>query len=173
MRIVKDLLNLTKKVQETTVKELLLPQEIAPSESYPILPYTLFKNTRGYLEKINHQINKCYRESCYDACAVMIRRLIEVLIIEVFDHFGLVKKIQNQDGDFFSFENLISKMLAESSWSLGKITKKAFQQKQFKAIGDLSAHGRRYNTRRDYLGERIIDLRVVVEDLLYLADLKK
>jgi len=81
---VKDLLNLTKIVKETIDEKLLLPQEIAPSDSYPILPYILFENTRGYLEKINHQINACYRNTCYDACAVMIRRLTEILIIEVF-----------------------------------------------------------------------------------------
>jgi len=173
MKIVRDILNLTKTIKETADKELLPPQEIAPSDSYPILPYTLFENTRGYLEKINYQINTCYQKSCYDACAVMIRRLIEVLIIEVFNHHGLAQKIKNPDGDFLCLEDLIDKILAEQGWSLRKNTKKALQKKHFKTIGDQSAHSWRYNAYRTYIDDIKIELREVSEELLYLAGLRK
>lgn len=173
MKIVRDILNLTKKVKETTDRELLPPEEIAPSDTYPILPYTLFENTRGYLEKINHQINSCYRNACYDACAVMIRRLIEVLIIEVFNHRGMTQKIQNPDGDFLFLEDLINKILAETSLGLRKNTKKALRKKEFKTIGDQSAHGWNYNAHRTYIDDIKTELREVSENLLYLANLKK
>ena len=173
MRIAKDILNLTKKVKETIDKELLSQQEIAPSDTYPILPYALFENTRGYLEKINHQINTCYQKACYDASAVMIRRLIEILIIEVFNHHGMAQKIQNPNGDFLYLEDLIDKILAETSWSLRKNTKKALGKKHFKTIGDQSAHGWRYNAHRTYIDEIKTELREVSEELLYLANLKK
>ncbi|TET73858.1 MAG: hypothetical protein E3J56_03460 [Candidatus Aminicenantes bacterium] len=138
-----------------------------------MLPYTLFENTRGYLEKINHQINSCYRDACYDACAVMIRRLIEVLIIEVFNHRGMAQKIQNPDGDFLYLEGLINKILAETSLGLRKNTKKALRKKEFKSIGDQSAHGWNYNAYRTYIDDIKTELREVSENLLYLANLKK
>lgn len=173
MKTVKDILNLAKKVKETTDKELLPPEEIAPSDSYPVLPHSLFDNTRGYLEKINYQINSCYEKACYDACAVMIRRLIEVLIIEAFEHHKISNKIKDQKGDFFYLENLINKTLTETSWNLSRTTKNALQRKSFKTIGDQSAHSRRYNAKRTYIGDVITDLRTVSEELLYLSNLKK
>lgn len=173
MKVAKDCLNIAKKVKEYIDQELLPPQEIAPSERYVLLPHSLFENTRGYLEKINHQINSCYIKACYDACAVMIRRLIEVLIIEVFEHHKLSHKIKNNNGEFFFLGELINKTLEETSWNLSRNTKAALQRKHFKMIGDQSAHSRRFNARRGYIDDIIADLRAVSEDLLYLANLKK
>lgn len=173
MKQAKDILNIAKKVKQIIDKELLPPQEITPSERYDVLPHSLFENTRGYIEKINYQINKCYQKACYDACAVMIRRLIEILIIEVFEYNKLSHKIKNQDGDFLYLEGLISKIIAETSWNLSRNTKRALQKRQFKEIGDQSAHSRRYNARRKYIDDIISDLRTVTEELLYLASLKK
>lgn len=173
IKVAKDILNIAKKVRDTTDKELLPPQEIIPSERYDVLPHSLFENTKGYLEKINHQINSCYQKACYDACAVMIRRVMEVLIIEAFEHQGLSDKIKNQDGDFLYLNDLISKTLAETSWNLSRNTKTALRRKHFKTIGDQSAHSRRYNAKRKYIDDIITDLRTVSEELLYLSNLRK
>lgn len=173
MKAPKDYLDIAKKVKEIIDKELLPPEEIAPSDTYPILPYTLFESTRGYLKKINYQINRCYRNACYDACAVMIRRLVEVLIIEVFKHQGITQKIQNPDGDFLYLEDLINKILAETNLGLRRNTKKALRKKEFKTIGDQSAHGWNYNAHRTYIDDIKTELREVSENLLYLANLKK
>jgi len=173
MKIAKDYLNIAKKIKEIINEELLPPQEITLSERYDVLPHSLFENTKGYLEKINHQINKCYKEACYDACAVMIRRLVEALIIEVFESHRISHKIKNGKGEFLYLDELINKTLAETSWNLSRNTKTALQRKHFKKIGDQSAHSRHYNARRGYIDDIINDLRAVSEDLLYLANLKK
>jgi len=173
MKIAKDCLNIAKKIKEIINEELLPPQEITLSERYDVLPHSLFENTKGYLEKINHQINKCYKEACYDACAVMIRRLVEALIIEVFESHRISHKIKNGKGEFLYLDELINKTLAETSWNLSRNTKTALQRKYFKKIGDQSAHSRHYNARRRYIDDIINDLRAVSEDLLYLANLKK
>ncbi len=132
----------------------------------------MFKNTRGYLEKVVYQINSSYDNSCYDASAVMIRRLIEILIIEIYECNHIEYKIKNTAGDFLFLDDLIDFFLSESTWnlSLSRNTKKGL--KQLKALGDLSAHSRRYNANRHDLDKVINDLRVTAEELLYLAGLK-
>ena len=163
-------LALAKKMQEAVDEVCHLPSEVSRPISEPVLPNSLFVNTRGYIEKIVYQINHSYSATCYDACAVMIRRLVEILIIEAFEHHGKSSKIQNSDKTFFYLHDLISSALSES-WSLGRNTQKGLAK--LKTIGDQSAHGRRYNAKRNYIDEIIIDLRTVSEEFLYLAGLKK
>lgn len=142
----------------------------APTEQ-PVLPHSMFSSTRGYIEKVVYQINRSYATTCYDACAVMMRRLLEILIIEVFEHQGIEQKIKGGSGDFLHLGDMIPAVLAETRLNLGRNTKTALPR--LKDIGDKSAHGRRYNAKRVYIDELIIDLRTVAEELLYLAVLKK
>lgn len=136
-----------------------------------VLPHSLFENTRGYIQKIVYQINRTYEQTCYDACAVMIRRLVEVLIIEAFEKYGMVAKIKNADGDFVYLQDLIFATLAESTWSLGRTAKSGLSR--LKTIGDQSAHSRRYNAQRAYIDDVVVDLRTVSEEFLYLAGLRR
>lgn len=149
----------------------LPPSEVAAPTQQPVLPHSLFKNTRGYLERVVFQINATYEASAYDGCAVLIRRLVEVLIIEVFDAHQKADQIKNAHGDFLYLQDLISCLLAESSWSLGRNTKTGLSK--LKTIGDQSAHSRRYNARREYIDEVIIDVRTVAEELLYLSRIRR
>ena len=100
----------------------------------------------------------------------MIRRLVETLIIESFEHYGIANKIKNSNGDFFYLRDLINITLAETSWNLGRNTKKALPK--LKDIGDKSAHSRRFNAHRRDVNKIIAELRVVTQELIYLAGLK-
>lgn len=61
----------------------------------------MVRGTRGYLEKLAHQINGTYANAWYDACAVMIRRFVETLIIEAYEAHGIEANIKDGSGDFF------------------------------------------------------------------------
>jgi len=148
-----------------------LPSEVSPPPGQPILPHSLFQGTRGYIEKIVFQINHSYAGSSYDACAVMIRRLVEVLIIEAFEHRAMSAKILDSCNNYYRLEELVRICLAETSWTLGRNTKAALSK--LKTIGDQSAHSRRYNARKEYIDEVIVELRVSAEEFLYLAGLRK
>ncbi|MCX5805807.1 MAG: hypothetical protein NT010_07040 [Proteobacteria bacterium] len=100
----------------------------------------------------------------------MIRRLMEVLIIEAFEHSALAAKILDANGNYSRLEDLVRCTLAENSWTLGRNTKTALSK--LKTIGDQSAHSRRYNARKEYIDDIIVDLRVSAEEFLYLAGLK-
>ena len=93
------------------------PPEVVPPRNEPVVPSVLFKNARRtYLERVVHQINTTYVTSCFDPCAVMLRRLVESLIIEVFVAKKCADEIKDQDGHFFQLSQLIDKTLAHTDW---------------------------------------------------------
>lgn len=136
-----------------------------------IIPTELAKGTRGYIENIVAQINGAYDQGWYDCSAVMIRRLLEVLIIEVFEHNKKQEAIKDTSGNYFMFGDLVQKLLTQPDWNLNRTSKKILPK--LKSIGDMSAHGRRYNTHKADIEPLCGELRVAVEELLYLSGLKK
>ncbi len=169
--LVKSILITTTKLQEEVNQLWLPPVDSLSSRQEMVLAKSFVKRTRGYIESIVNQINSTYENACYDACAVMIRRLVETLIIEVFEHFNIANKIKLSTGDFPYLSDLISYTLNEKAWNLTRNTKQALPK--LKNIGDLSAHSRRYNAHRSDIDNIKNDLRTVVQELIYLADLQR
>lgn len=165
-------LKIASSIKKDAENSILPPCEITNLYGSQILPFALFKNTRGFLEKVVIQINQTYEHTCYDACAVMVRRLTEMLIIECFEAHGRSALIQDSNGDYFMLNELISRFLAES-WTpnLSRNLKKALPE--LKGIGDKSAHSRFYNAQRSDIDNIKIQLRSVAEELLYLSKIKK
>jgi hypothetical protein len=128
------------------------------------------QGTRGYIEKVSHQINGCYAKAWYDACAVMLRRLLETLIIECFEAHGIQSKIKDAHGNYLYLRDLIDLTLVETSWNLGRNIRTALPK--LKEIGDKSAHSRRYNAHRQDIDGLAKEIRDVVQELLVLANLK-
>ena len=146
------------------------PEEGAASKTELVIYYSLVKGTRGYIEKLVQQINGTYENGWYDACAVMIRRLVETLIIEAYEAHSISASIKNYQGDFLYLGDLIAAALSESAWTLGRTAKKSL--KELKDIGDKSAHSRRFNAHRQDIDKVSGDLRVAIQELIYLAKLK-
>jgi hypothetical protein len=169
-KLAKHALQIAKDIRTDIPAIYVPPSEGTIPKSQMILPHALVKGTRGYIEKVLYQINGTYENGWYDACAVMIRRLIETLIIELFEHYNLSAKIKNANGDFFFLSDLISSTLNERTWNLGRNTKQSLPK--LKDIGDKSAHSRRYNAYREDIDKLTNDLRTVTQELLYLAKLK-
>src|SRR5258706_16129298 len=120
----REALALGKKLKAAAPKSFVPPSEGTRPANEFILPFAMVKGTRGYVERVVNQINGCYEKGWFDGCAVMMRRLIETLIIECFEHFHIESKIKNPDGDFLYLGELIDKMVQETAWSLGRNTKK-------------------------------------------------
>lgn len=146
------------------------PDEGVPAETHQVIPPAVVRNTRGYIERIANQINGAYEMGWYDACAVMMRRLLETLIIECFEHHGIGEIIQNADGDHLFLRDLVSKTLAETTWTLSRNTKAALPK--FKDMGDKSAHSRRYVAHRQDVDAVRLGYRGAVQEFVYLAGLK-
>ena len=161
----------SKSFQDEIVDIVSLPLEVQPSNYDYVLHRKLFENTRGYILQVVDQINLSYEHTCYDACAVMIRRLVEILIIETYDKHNVESEVCDSDNNFFFLDELINRFTSASHWKIGRNTKSGL--KKLKAIGDQSAHSRRYNAKRPYIDEVAHDLRIVTEELLYLSGLRK
>jgi len=166
-RLNEQILGLAKDLHESAQKIYRPPDEGFRAESEKVIPMSVVRGTRGYIVQVANQINGCYEKGWYDACAVMIRRLVETLIVEVFESRKLDKKIINSQGDFLTLDEMIDKMLAEQSWNLTRNTKRALPR--LKKIGDLSAHSRRYNAHFKDIESLVDDVRVVVQEFIYLA----
>lgn len=170
MEEAKVLLNFAKKFKSELEILNKPPEEGLPAKNERVILFSLVRHTRGYIEKIVHQINGSYDSGWYDSCAVMIRRLIETLIIECFEAHQIANKIKNASGDFLYLTDLINATLCEPSWNLGRNTKKAL--KNIKDIGDKSAHSRRFIAHRQDIEKHINDLRVSIQELVFIAGLK-
>jgi len=157
-------------IEKDCEQTLLPPEGGLEAIGQPVIPFALLRGTKGYLERVAHQINGTYSNGWYDACAVMIRRLIETLIIEVFEKHTITHKIKNKNGDFYYLSDLISKTLSESTWNLTRNAKLALPK--LKDIGDKSAHSRRFNAVRNDIDKINSEIRVVVQEFVYLAGLK-
>src|SRR5450755_1891585 len=168
--LAKTVLITSKAIQEEVNQAWLPPAESQPARQEMVLSKSLVRRTRGYIEIVTNQINSTYENSCYDACAVMIRRLVEMLIIEVFEYHKIADMIKTSTGDFPFLSDLITYTLKETSWNLSRNAKQALPK--LKNVGDLSAHSRRYNAQRADIDKVISDLRIVVQELIYLAGFK-
>jgi hypothetical protein len=167
----KSALVVSKAIQRDVDKVWLPPPESIRHRGEMVIPVSYIRSTREYIEKVVYQINGTYEYAAYDACAVMIRRLIETLIIEAFEKHGIADKIKTSSGDFPYLSDLITHTIDEESWNLGRNTKQALAK--LKKIGDLSAHSRRFNAHRADIDKIIDDLRISVQELIHIAELKQ
>jgi hypothetical protein len=103
-----------------------------------LLPKELFQGTRGYLERVAFQINASYDYGLFDCCAVMCRRLIETLIIEVYEAMLRADEIKGSDGHFLMMNGLLSVMLQDKTINLGRNSLQGLGA--LKELGDKSAH---------------------------------
>lgn len=162
---------LAKSLQAEAPVTYVPPSDGNRPTSQSVLPHSMIAGTRGYIEKVAYQINGSYEQGWFDACAVMMRRLLETLIIECFEANGIAHKIKNSHGDFMQLDELVRCTLAEGTWNLGRDAKRALRS-DLKSIGDMSAHSRRYNAHRPDIDKLRHGFRILCQELIYLSGLK-
>lgn len=148
------------------------PGKAALNRGLPEIPTGLFpleilNETREYIVRIGLQVQGCYQGGYYDACAVMIRRLLETLIIECFEEHGIGGAVKATDGEYYFLRDLISEFVIRTEWAVSRNSRAALLQ--LKAIGDLSAHSRRFTARKEDINRVSNDLRVSLEELVHIA----
>jgi hypothetical protein len=169
-QIVSTAVELVRKLRADAPTSFVPPSEGTKSLNEFILPFSMVRGTRSYIEKVTNQINGCYEKGWFDGCAVMMRRLVETLIIECFEKHNIDAKIKNAKGDFMYLADLVDRTLQETAWNLGRNAKQALPR--LKSIGDKSAHSRRYNAHREDIDKLSTDFRDVCQELLVIAGLK-
>ncbi len=154
--------------------ELLDGVQPAVNHAEGYLPEAIWINTRGYVESVCKQLNGCFSHAYYDGALVMLRRLLETLIIEAYEHLGRKSEIEIGGGNYHMLAGLVERATGKNTHpglNIGRNTKNALEA--VKAFGDRSAHDRRFNACAADLTKIQIDVRSAVQDLIQIASLKK
>ncbi|MGA2909106.1 MAG: hypothetical protein ABSE36_15495 [Terracidiphilus sp.] len=135
-----------------------------------ILVEAEYKDTRSYIETLAKQINRSYEENIFDGCAVIMRRLLEVMLILAYKKLGSEAAIQDVDGNFKMLEGIINDAKTNSTLGLSRNSKELLEV--FRKLGNFSAHKIEYTCHRQYIQPHIMDYRGIITELLYKAGLK-
>ncbi len=135
-----------------------------------ILPDSLLVSTRGYIESLGKQINASYNNNIFDGCAVLMRRLLELLLIHSYDEAGRMDDIAEGDG-IKNLSYIINYTMSNKPFKLSKEANETLDD--FRQLGNFSAHKIQYNAKRKDVDNVKLRYRMTIEELLYASKLKK
>lgn len=128
----------------------------------------LFNVGRTYLSKLVKQVNCAYKLNLYDAAAVLLRRIFEILLIKSYEHFKIENEIK-KDGNYLMLEKIIDNAVGNNTL---KLSRSRAELDKIRNVGNFAAHKIEYNTNRNDL-EKIKDsYRAITEELLYKSGFK-
>lgn len=128
-----------------------------------------FCGKRNYLDKLIFQINHSYENNCYDAAAVLMRRLFELLLIMAYQNIGVDNEIKDPNGSGYKMlDGIVKNAIGNSKLKLSRI-KMDFDS--FRLVGNNSAHGIFYIAGKKDIDDIKIKYRVMLEELYNKAGL--
>lgn len=133
-----------------------------------VLDENLFLGKRGFLDKLIKQINNCYRNNCYDACAVLMRRTFEIVLILSYENLGIQHEIKDNNGDFMMLEKIVTNAVQNRTLQISRSRK---EYDQIRDLGNFAAHKIHFNTRKSDIDDIKQIYRVCLEELYYKAGL--
>ncbi len=151
---------------DDTYSPILGRRRVKPSDS--LVPRSQFASRRKAWRDLVEQINGCYDHGFYDGAAVLCRRLVEALIVEVYKAKGLQSRIQNSKGDFLMLDGLIGELSKGHEVRLSKSAKPGLEPIQ--RIGNTAAHSPYHITTKQDIDKVDHVLRVMISDLLGLLE---
>lgn len=134
-----------------------------------LLDETKFCGKKTYLNKIIKQINCCYNSNCYDACAVMLRRLFEIILILCYENNHIEDAIKTSDGKYKMLERIVADAVSNTTLRISKRICDNFDT--FRNIGNFSAHNITYIAGKKDIDDIKLAYRVMLEDLYNKAGL--
>lgn len=130
-----------------------------------LIDETKFGGKRQYLTQLIRQINHSYAHNCYDAAAVLMRRLFEVLLVLSYQHIG----IKDSSGKgYVMLESIVGNAKNNQTLKLSRI-KNEFDS--FRKVGNFSAHNITYTAGKKDIDDIKLSYRVMLEELYNKAGL--
>ena len=139
------------------------------SSNSELIEEVKFCGKRPFLDKLIKQINFTYANNCYDACAVLMRRLFEVLLILSYQNKGIESDIINTQGNYLMLEGIVKDAVQNKTLAISPRHSKHFEA--FREVGNNSAHSIYYTAGRKDIDDIKINYRVMMEDLYNQAGL--
>lgn len=134
-----------------------------------ILEESKFCGKRQYLDKLIQQINNTYGNHCYDACAVLMRRVLEILLVLSYQKLGIDSEIRDTAGNgYLMLERIISNAKNNATLNLSRIKT---ELDVLRKVGNYSAHNITYIAGKKDIDDIKLSYRVLLEELYYKAGL--
>lgn len=128
-----------------------------------------FCGKRQFLDRLIKQINNSYKNNCYDACAVILRRLFEVVLVMAYQNLGIDAQIKTPDGKGYKMlEAIVSDAINNPTLKLSRI-KTEFDT--LRKVGNFSAHSITYIAGKKDIDDIKLAYRVMLEELYNKAGL--
>lgn len=135
-----------------------------------ILPEADYEKTRGYIERLAKQINASYEQNIFDGCAVLMRRLVEILLVLCYQQLAIDHEIKDAAGNYFMLDGIITNARGNTVLNLSRNGKTAVET--FRTLGNFSAHKIEYTCKREYIKPEIANFRALVSELLHKAGIR-
>lgn len=128
-----------------------------------------FCGKRSFLTHLIKQINHSYANNCYDAAAVLMRRLFEIMLILSYQHLGIDNDIKEKSGSgYLMLDKIVKDAQNNQTLKLSRI-KNEFDS--FRKVGNYSAHNIMYIASRKDIDDIKLTYRVMLEELYTKAGL--
>ena len=154
--------------------ESKFPELLAKSQDVldkgTILPEIDYQKSRGYIESLAKQINACYEHNIFDGCAVLMRRLMEILLILSYRHLKIELAIQDQNGNFQMLDAVVTNAKGNAALGLSRNGKVSLDK--FRELGNFSAHKIEYICKREYIEPLIQAYRALIGELLHKSGIR-
>jgi hypothetical protein len=143
-------------------------EEVLSQDS--VVPEYLLQKDRAFVRSLVRQINSAYENNIFDGCAVLMRRLLEILLILSYQELKIESVIQDADGNFKQLNSIIDDAEVNKILSLSRNTRESLDI--FRKLGNFSAHKIYYNASRKSIETILLDYRATIEELLYKSNLR-
>lgn len=157
---------LERSIVDKVKNEVLEEVEVVVTDE--LLPLDILDTAPYYIKLTAKQMNQCYVCYLYDAALVMMRKLVETLIIECFERYGIDGNIKDNNGQFFYLSDLIPQFAGSDKWNVSRNLETHI--KKVKKYGDLSAHNRRFLAKKSDMNDFRFELRQTVQEIIMIID---
>lgn len=134
-----------------------------------VIPETLYMDLRSYIVKLCEQINCSYENNIFDGCAVLMRRLLEILLIHSYENLNIDCEIRDNNGNYNMLSVIVEKAKRSQVLSLSRDTKECIND--FRTLGNFSAHKIYYNAQKRDIDNILVKYRATIEELFYKSGL--
>lgn len=136
----------------------------SPSSEY--VPQEILDRMPPYILRLIPQINGAYEYEWFEAAAMVLRRLVETLIIELYSRRGWTSEVQDPDTrEFLLLKGLIDKLNGDARLHMQRRTIEGL--KKIKDLGDTAAHDFKIRIRKSDLDGIQPSVRLVLERLVF------
>jgi hypothetical protein len=140
----------------------------APAAGIEVLSEAKFCGKRDGFDRLIVQINSSYRNGSFDACAAVMRRLLESALIFSFQANGVDSDILGGDGRYLGLFDIIRKAVENKVLDLSKIRSDLMDVSR---IGDYSGQGPMYTFGANDINSVRNAYRNVLETLFLVSKL--